>query len=130
MCDIENPEVRERVDAEMRALEKKLDIIGDVEINDYLILEGINKWIEIMVFNARDMEEEIARKERDCIEVSDSNKAELEYFYRSIKKWRVFVAMILKGSSQERAYRDCAEVVSGKRPSYKDVSDDKVAINV
>lgn len=126
MCDIENQTVRDRVDAEMRALEKKLDIIGDVEINDYLILEGVNKWIAIMEKNCMDMEDEIVQKHREMENVTEAFRGELEYFYRSIRKWKTLVSMVLRGSSQARAYRDCAEVVAGKRPSYKEVTTDVV----
>jgi hypothetical protein len=50
--------------------------------------------------------------------VEDRLKVEIELYARSILKWKTFSALLMKGSSQLKAFQECEDAVNGKRDSF------------
>lgn len=110
---------------QLEDLEKSL---GELEVHDFMILQSIDKWIEILSQQAIELDDEyaklVAAVEADIDDVSPNHLAqariELELLYRSIAKWRIFAALTRKGSSQKKAFEEAELAASGKRKSFKD----------
>lgn len=109
----------EKLDELYNEIEKN---IGDMEIHDYMILESIKKWIDIMQDNVKETETELEQMDADDDEYDINStrlKIEIEYLYRAISKWTIFVKMLCKGSSQKLAYEHIMKILAGNANSYK-----------